>query len=60
MDRDPKRIARDWNREIDAETRRSSAEDETGGWGRQVVLALVALGWIVLILGRLGVLPRLL
>lgn len=58
MDPDAKRIARDWNREIEREARRS-AEEEAGGWGRQVVLALVALGWIILVLSRLGVLPPL-
>ncbi|HZU88368.1 MAG TPA: hypothetical protein VE993_03845 [Stellaceae bacterium] len=57
MEPDPKRIAREWNREIEAEIRRL-AEREGGQWGRNVVWALLALAWFVLVLECLGILPR--
>ncbi|MGH7052831.1 MAG: hypothetical protein ACREE4_04240 [Stellaceae bacterium] len=57
MDRDPKRIVREWNREIEAELRRRAAK---GGsqWGRNLLWALLALAWLLLIMELLGVLPR--
>lgn len=57
MDRDPKRIAREWNREIEAEIRRL-AERRGGGWGRNLVWALLALAWLLLVMAGLGILPR--
>ena len=57
MDLDPKRIVRDWNREIEAEIRRLA--DKGGGrWGRNLLWALLALAWLLLVLGFLGILPR--
>jgi hypothetical protein len=57
MDRDPKRIVRDWNREIEAEIRRLA--DKGGGqWGRNLVWSLLALAWLLLVLEVLGILPR--
>lgn len=57
MDRDPKRIVREWNREIEAEIRRLA--DKGGNqWGRNLVWVLLALAWLLLILEFLGILPR--
>jgi hypothetical protein len=57
MEPDPKRIARDWNREIEAEIRRL-AEKDNGGWGRSLVWALLTMAWLLLVLACFGVLPR--
>jgi hypothetical protein len=57
MELDPKRIAREWNREIEAEIRRL-AEKEESQWGRHVVWALLALAWLLLVLECSGVLPK--
>jgi hypothetical protein len=57
MEPDPKRIARDWNREIEAELRRL-AEKEERRWGRNLVWALLALAWLLLVLECAGALPR--
>ena len=57
MEPDPKRIARDWNREIEAEIRRL-AEKQDGQWGRNLVWALLAVLWLVLVMAGLGILPR--
>ncbi len=57
MEPDPKRIARDWNREIEAEIRRF-AEKEEGRWGRNLVWSLLAVAWFLLVLECFGVLPR--
>ena len=57
MEPDPKRIAREWNREIEAEIRRL-AEREDGGWGRNLIWTLLAFAWFVLVLECFGVLPR--
>jgi hypothetical protein len=54
---DPKRIAREWNREIEAEIRRL-AEKEGSQWGKGVVWGLLALAWFLLVLECLGILPR--
>lgn len=57
MEPDPKRIARDWNREIEAEIRRL-AKKQGGQWGRNLVWALLALAWFLFVLACFGVLPR--
>ncbi|HJU15730.1 MAG TPA: hypothetical protein VJ770_04605 [Stellaceae bacterium] len=57
MERDPKRIAREWKREIDAEIRRL-AEKEDSGWGRNLVWALLAFAWLLLVMEGFGILPR--
>jgi hypothetical protein len=57
METDPKRIVRDWNREIEAEIHRL-AEKENDQWGKAAVWALLALAWLLLVLECFGVLPR--
>lgn len=57
MDPDPKRIVREWNREIEAEIRRLAGKGGRG-WGRNLVWVLLALVWLLLIIGFLGILPR--
>ena len=57
MNPDPKRIVREWNREIEAEIRRLAGKGG-GGWGRNLVWSLLALAWLLLVLGFLGLLPR--
>ena len=58
MERDSKRIAQEWNREIEAETRRLAARQEEG-WGRVVVLTVLELVWLVAVFAVLGVFSRL-
>jgi len=58
MERDSRRIAREWNREIEAEIRRRAARRDDG-WGRFVVWAVLELVWLVAVFAVLGVLSRL-
>ena len=58
MERYSKRIAQEWNREIEAETRRLAARQEEG-WGRVVVLTVLELVWLVAVFAVLGVFSRL-
>ena len=58
MERYSKRIAQEWNREIEAEIRRLAAQRDDG-WGRLVVWTLLELAWLVAIFAVLGVLSRL-
>jgi hypothetical protein len=58
MERYSKRIAQEWNREIEAETRRLAARQEEG-WGRIVVLTVLELVWLVVVFAVLGVFSRL-
>jgi hypothetical protein len=58
MERDSKRIAREWNQEIEAEIRRLAARRDDG-WGRVVVLTLLELVWLVAVFAVLGVFSRL-
>ena len=58
MERYSKRIAQEWNREIEAETRRLAARQEEG-WGRVVVLTVLELVWLVVVFAVLGVFSRL-
>jgi hypothetical protein len=58
MERYSKRIAQEWNREIEAEIRRLAAQRDDG-WGRVVVWTLLELAWLVAIFAVLGVLSRL-
>ena len=46
MEADPKRIVREWNREIEAETRRRGAGQDDGLW-KIVVWASLAILWFV-------------
>lgn len=58
MERESRRIAREWNREIEAEIRRLAVRQEEG-WGRVVVWAVLELVWLVAIFAVLGALSRL-
>jgi len=55
---DPRRIAREWNREIEAETRRLAARQDKG-WGRIVVWTALAGLWFVGLVAFLGLFKRL-
>jgi hypothetical protein len=56
MERDSRRIAREWNREIEAEIRRLAARQDEG-WGRVVVWTVLV--WLVAVFAVLGVFSRL-
>jgi hypothetical protein len=56
MDPDPKRIAREWNREIEAEIVRGARHDD-GPWKIVVWIALEVL-WFVALLAMLGIFNR--
>jgi hypothetical protein len=58
MERDSKRIAREWNREIEAEMRRLAAERHDGKW-KIVVWALLEAVWLVGLVLMIGFLTRL-
>jgi hypothetical protein len=58
MERDSRRIAREWNREIEAEIRRLAARRDEG-WGRLVVWTVFELVWLVAVFVVLGVFSRL-
>jgi hypothetical protein len=58
MERESRRIAREWNREIEAEIRRHAARQEEG-WGRIVVWAVLELVWLVAVFVVLGIFSRL-
>lgn len=58
MERDSKRIAREWNREIEAETRRLAARQNDGKW-KFVVWALLEAIWLVALVLMVGFLARL-
>jgi hypothetical protein len=58
MERDSKRIAREWNREIEAEMRRLAAQQDDGKW-KIVVWALLEALWLLGLVLLLGFLTRL-
>jgi hypothetical protein len=58
MESDPKRIVREWNREIEAEMRRRDARQEDGPW-KIVVWVALALLWFVALVAVLGLFERL-
>jgi hypothetical protein len=58
MERESRRIAREWNREIEAEIRRLAARQEEG-WGGVVVWAVLELVWLAAVFVVLGVFSRL-
>ena len=58
MESDPKRIVREWNREIEAETRRRDARQEDGPWQIVVWVALAVL-WFVALFAVLALFERL-
>ena len=54
MERDSRRIAREWNREIEAEISRLAARRDEG-WGRVVIWTVLELVWLVAVFAVLGV-----
>jgi len=58
MERDSKRIATEWNREIEAEIRRLSNRRDDG-WGRVVVWTVLEVFWIFGVFAVLGLFSRL-
>jgi hypothetical protein len=56
---DPKRIVREWNREIEAEMRRRRAQQEDGPWKIVAWVALAVL-WFIALFAVLGLFERLL
>lgn len=57
VEADPKRIVREWNREIEAEARRGAGQDD-GPWKIVVWVALAVL-WFVALFAVLGLFERL-
>jgi len=58
MESDPKRVVREWNREIEAEIRRRDARQEDGPWKIVVWVALAVL-WFVALFAVLALFQRL-
>ena len=58
MESDPKRIVREWNREIEAEMRRRDARQEDGPWKIVVWVGLAVL-WFVALFAVLALFERL-
>jgi hypothetical protein len=54
MERDSKRIVRQWNREIEAEMRRLAAKRDNGGRWKLVVWTLLEAIWLVVVLAVMG------
>ena len=57
MERDSRRIAREWNREIEAEIRRAAGQDH-GPW-KIVVWASLAILWFVALFAVIDLFERL-
>jgi hypothetical protein len=58
MERDSKRIVREWNREIEAEIRRLAARRDDGKWSI-VVWTVLELIWLVGVFAILSLFARL-
>jgi hypothetical protein len=58
MERDSKRIVREWNREVEADLRRL-ADQRDVGWGRVVVWTVLEVIWLVAVFAVLGLFSRL-
>jgi heme/copper-type cytochrome/quinol oxidase subunit 3 len=58
METDPKRIVREWNREIEAEIRRRDVRQENGRW-KIVVWVVLEVLWFVALFAVLGLFERL-
>jgi hypothetical protein len=58
MERDSKRIAREWNREIEAEIRRRAARQDDGKWKIVVWVALEVI-WLAALVVVVGLATRL-
>ncbi len=59
MERDSKRIVRQWNREIEAEMRRLAGKRDNGGRWKLVVWTLLEAIWLVVVLAVMGLFGRL-
>jgi len=57
MKSDPKRVVSDWNREIEAEIRRSARRGD-GPWG-VVVWVVLAMVWFGAVVAAIGLFERL-
>ena len=58
MERDSKRIVREWNREIEIETRRLAARQDDGPWKIVVWVLLEAL-WLIALVVVMGLFAQL-
>ncbi len=58
MEADPKRIVREWNREIEDEMRRLAARRDDGPW-KIVVWVVLEVLWFVALFAVLGLITRL-
>jgi len=58
MERDSKRIVREWDLEIEAEIRRLTAQQDGGKWNIVVWTVLEAI-WLVAVFAVLGLFSRL-
>jgi hypothetical protein len=58
MERESKRIVREWNREIEAEMRRLAAKQDAGRW-KLVVWAVLEAIWLVGLFLLMGLFGRL-
>jgi len=58
MEPEPKRIVREWNREIEAEVRPHAARQDEGPWKIVVWVALAGL-WFVALFAVIGLFERL-
>jgi len=58
MERDSKRIVREWNQEIESELRRLAARRD-GGWGKLVIWTVLGLIWLTAVFVALAMLSRL-
>jgi hypothetical protein len=58
MESDPKRVVREWNREIEAEMRRRAARGEDGPW-KVVVWMALAMVWFGVVFAAIGLFERL-
>jgi hypothetical protein len=57
MERDSKRIVREWNREIETEMRRLAA-GQNDRWGKVVVWTVLELIWLIAVFMVLGLFVR--
>jgi hypothetical protein len=58
MESDPKRVVREWNREIEADMRRRSGCGEDGPW-KIVVWVALAMVWFGVVFAAIGLFERL-
>jgi hypothetical protein len=58
MERDSKRIVREWNREIESEIRRFAAHQQDR-WGKILIWTVLEVIWLVAVFAVLGLVSRL-